>query len=77
MCIKGKVDDLRLNRLNAWKIVEGFRGSKEMPDLFDFYPLPYDDELIGYDKKLEKESLDEYYKTASKELVNFTWPSKN
>ena len=77
LCIKGKVDDLRLQRLNAWKIVEGFRGSKEMPELVDFYPLPYDEELVGYDKKISREALEDYYKTASSELVNFTWPSKN
>jgi len=77
--IKGKVDDWRIQRWNAWKIVEGFRGSEGMPEIWDFYPLPYDDELMDQDKRdiqnnLRALSTEDFYQSASRELANFNWP---
>ena len=72
LVIKGKVDDWRYSRRQAWKIVEGFRGTKDMPPLYDFYSLPYDDELRA-EEKTPEESLADWYARASKELENVKW----
>lgn len=74
--IKGHVDNLRRDRIAAWKIVEGFRGTKEMPEVADFYPLPYDDEIRAADKKDVQQSLDDWYNMASNDLSNFNWPER-
>lgn len=73
LSIKGKVDLWRIERLSAWKIVEGFRGSKDMPQPYDFYSLPYDDELREADKNSVTESLEEWYKLAQSELADIIW----
>lgn len=71
LVIQGKVDDWRLQRRSAWKIVEGFRGSAEMPDIYNFYPLIYDDELRIADKKEQAQDLQQWYDRASQEMSNF------
>lgn len=76
LAIRGKIDDLRIQRLNAWKIVEGFRGSAEMPEIWNFYPLRFDDELIEKDKEQTKESLEEWYNQASREASEVIWEKK-
>lgn len=76
LIIKGKVDDWRYQRKNAWKIVEGFRGTAEMPAEYDFYGLPYDDELREAEKNQQKQSLEDWYKQASAEMSNFIWKKK-
>lgn len=73
LVIKGKVDDWRNQRVQAWKIVEGFRGSKDMPDIIDFYPLPYDNEIKKIDQQQQGEALQEWYKLASKAAEGFKW----
>lgn len=60
LVIKGKVYDWRYQRLNAWKIVEGFRGSKDMPALTEFYGLPYDDEIAKAMEVDPQEALEQY-----------------
>ena len=54
-------------------MVEGFRGSKDMPKVYEFYGLPYDDELIEQDKADVTESLEDWYKLAQSELAGITW----
>lgn len=73
MVVKGKVDDWRLQRKNAWKIAEAFRGTAEMPAEYDFYGLPYDDELRKAESVRQKESLEDWYNQASGEMSNFIW----
>jgi len=57
--------------MQAWKIVEGFRGTKDMPEVKDFYQLPYDDEL-----KTVAPDLSNWYNVASEEMANFNWPER-
>lgn len=76
LVIKGKVDDWRYQRKSAWKIVEGFRGTAEMPAEYDFYSLPYDDEIRAAELGQQKQSLEEWYKQASAEMSNFIWKKK-
>lgn len=76
LVIQGKVDDWRLARRAAWKIVEGFRGSQDMPDEVDFYSLPYDSEIKKEENLQQQESLEDWHKIASQELSIFNWPSK-
>jgi hypothetical protein len=45
LVIQGQVDKWRIERVAAWKIVEGVRGSQDMPEVTQFYGLPYDHEL--------------------------------
>lgn len=68
------MDDWRIQRMQAWKIVEGFRGSKDMPTLKEFYGLPYDDEIAD-DKPLSEEDVKQHLER----MANFEWPvsSKN
>lgn len=73
LVIKGKVDDWRIGRKNAWKIVEGFRGSAEMPHICDFYGLPYDDELRQEEKQEVDDTLEQWYSNALQESRNFKW----
>ncbi len=76
LVIKGKVDDWRIDRIRTYKIVEGFRGSQDMPQLYDFYGLPYDEELREQDKADAQKALnglEEWYKLAQSELAGITW----
>ena len=77
LVIKGKVDDWRLQRQAAWCIVCGFVGSKDMPESYQLYSLPFDDELMKKEKEVQDESLQEWYNLASIESANFIWPSNN
>jgi hypothetical protein len=72
LIIKGKIDDMRFQRLCAWKIVEGFRGSKDMPELINFCPLPYDDEIVKQEKKEQVDSF-EFYKESMAYLDTIIW----
>lgn len=76
LVIKGKVDDWRLQRRAAWKVVEGFRGTKDMPDLCDFYSLPFDDEIRQLEAKAQTEDILEWYNRASSELDSVIWEKK-
>ena len=72
LVIKGKVDDWRFQRRCAWKIVEGFRGSAEMPEIYDFCPLPYDDEIVREEKKQQADDL-ELYKQGVANFDQIIW----
>jgi hypothetical protein len=72
LVIKGKVDDWRVQRVCAYKVVEGFRGSKDMPDMTDFLPLPYDEEITKVDKGQIESDL-ELYKQAVSNFDNIIW----
>jgi len=52
--VRACVDGKRLTRLNAYKIVEGYRGSRDMPSITDFYSLPFDEEI----QKMEREEME-------------------
>ena len=73
LIIKGQIDNWRKKRLFAWKIVEGFRGSADMPPITDFCPLPYDNEIVNQDQQEQKEDIEEWYKRASLEAENIIW----
>lgn len=73
LVIKGKIDNWRNERIAAWKIVEGFRGSEDMPTVTDFYPLAYDNEIVVQGAKEQQEDIQEWYKRASLEAANIIW----
>lgn len=73
LVIQGKVDERRLQRLAAWKIVEGFRGTSEMPHVCDFYGLHYDEEIRDAEDGKQQQDIAEWYAMASKDLANFNW----
>jgi hypothetical protein len=75
LVIKGKVDDWRFQRRCAWKIVEGFRGTAEMPEIYDFCPLAYDWEIIEAEKKQQGNDL-ELYKQGVAQFDNIIWEKK-
>lgn len=50
-----------------------FIGSKEMPQVWELYSLPYDDELKKIEKDTQSESLEDWYRLASEESRNFKW----
>ena len=72
LVIKGTVDNWRIQRRAAWKIVEGFRGTADMPDIIDFYSLPYDEEIMRAEKQQANEDL-ELYKQATANFGNVIW----
>jgi hypothetical protein len=61
--IRGNEDQWRIQRLCAYKIVEGFRGSKDMPDIKKFISLPYDFEMK--EEPIDTEALVEYYNSVA------------
>lgn len=65
--IRGKEDDRRIQRLCAYRIVEGWRGSNQMSDITSFIPLPYDFEM-----KPRTEELTAIYEEAIKNFPE-TW----
>lgn len=69
----GHVDNQRIERIQAYMIASAQIGSKDMPSIYEFYPLPYDDELKAMDKKDVTESLEDWYKLAQSELAGITW----
>lgn len=73
LVIKGKIDNWRNKRIAAWKIVEGFRGSADMPTVTDFYPLAYDNEIVVQGANEQREDIQEWYKRASLEAENIIW----
>lgn len=80
LMVRAQVDRMRLMRLNAFKIVEGYRGTKDMPPITEFYSLPFDDEIQKQEKdeieRVQRES-EEIYMLA-REAGYFNTPiSKN
>lgn len=71
LVIKGKVDDWRISRQLSYNIYCSW--AKEPISIFDYCPLPYDDELIQQDQQQTDEA---YYNWASQEMRNFKWPEK-
>lgn len=72
LVIMGKIDDWRFQRKCAWKVVEGFRGTAEMPEICDFCPLPYDHEIVKAEKKQMQDDY-ELYKQGVSEFDNIIW----
>lgn len=73
LVIQGKVDDWRVQRRGIWCTMAAFIGSKEMPQVWELYSLPYDDELKKMEKDAQSESLEDWYRLASEESRNFKW----
>jgi len=65
--VRASIDQKRLLRLNAYKIVEGYRGTKDMPAITDFYSLPFDEEIHQQEaeemEKVQREA-EEIYRMA-------------
>lgn len=47
-----------------------------MPEVFDFYPLPFDEELREAEKNRPQESLQAWYDQASAEASGVIWEKK-
>ncbi len=62
LMIQGKVEDWRVQRMAAYKIVEGHRVSKDMPSIYEFISLPFDDEA----RKREEEEMNEMVSEAQR-----------
>jgi hypothetical protein len=60
--IGGTVDNWRVQRRAAWKICEALIGTDKMPEIYDFFPLTFDEELKHEADTLKEESLEEWYK---------------
>lgn len=73
--IRGNEDKWRVQRACAYKIAESFRGSKHMPLITQFLPLPYDFEY-GSPEQISQEQADQLmkdYEQAANEMRNHKW----
>lgn len=53
---------MRFQRLCAYKIVQGYRGSADMQDIKSFIPLPYDFELdTDTIQQMDSEAMNQWY----------------
>ncbi len=61
--IKGWVDRARIDRRNAY-LIHCSMVSKKV-DMYEYLPLPFDDELKEIDEQALSESINNYYAVAS------------
>ncbi len=73
LVIKGKVDDWRLKRDNAYLIYCSMTSKENIIDKFSLLPLPYDDEIVKAEEKETEQSIQAWYEMASSELANVKW----
>lgn len=68
LVIRGKVQDWRIARRNAWRIVEGYRGTEDAGPEVGFNPLPYDDEIDEAKERAEEKANRENYEIMQEAL---------